>query len=171
MDIYYKIKKDSPIGEKFSELLKRSDFCFDATLKFLEKYGFDAFRQGYDTYEGGITSCCNPIKPVDTKVWKPSGHGKDEYMPKLNTKIGKAIMEEINNLPTVGKNELNDIVGFKGNKLNTQSIGFYQSPQEYYGIIINDSWDIDMPIDCEEITVSEFINLFIIPQLHESSRN
>jgi hypothetical protein len=93
-------------------------------------------------------------------LWKSSGYGPNEWMPKLSTKEGKAIMAEINALPIVDIDELNAVVGYEGNHFKSSHIGFSYENKAYYGFILSDKWEVTPPDDCEEITASEYKKLF-----------
>lgn len=160
MDLYYKTLKDSETGKKFTEIEERGDVCHEALKTFLDKYGFQQYRPSRISHIGGISSCGNPIKPVDTKLWKQSEFGYNEWMPKLNIKEGKAIMAEINALPIVDIDELNAVVGYEGNHFKSSHIGYSSANDKFYGFILSDKWEVTPPVDCEEITASEYKKLF-----------
>ncbi|MDD3037923.1 hypothetical protein [Bacteroides sp.] len=162
MELYFKVKKDSKTGAKLNELCQRGDKCQDAVIAFLDKYGFKQYRPSRISYVGGISSCGAPVSPVDTKVWKESGCGVNEWMPKLNCKEGKAIMEEIKSLPIVDIDELNNVVGYEGNHFKSASIGFSgdKANEEYFGFVVVDKWKAKIPSDCVEITASEYKRIF-----------
>ena len=160
MDLYYKTLKDSETGKKFAEINKRGDVCHAALKAFLDKYGFQKYRPSRISYIGGISSCVNPLSPLDTKMWKNSGYGANEWMPKLSSKQGKAIMAEIKALPIVDIDELNAVVGYEGNGLKSSHIGFSSENNSYFGFILSDKWGVKPPADCEEITASEYVKLF-----------
>ena len=161
MDLYYKTLKDSETGKKFTEIYKRGNVCHEALKAFLDKYGFQKYRPSRISHIGGISSCISPLNPLDLKLWKNSGYGTNEWMPKLNTKEGKAIMDEINALPIVDIDELNMVVGYEGNRFKSSHIGFSSENKTYYGFILSDKWEITPPVDCEEITASEYKKLFV----------
>ena len=81
-------------------------------------------------------------------------------MPKLNCKKGKDIQKEIDSLPIVDIDELNNIVNYDSGGWKNTHIGFNGTNEKYFGFIILDKWDIKMPIDCTEITASEYKKLF-----------
>lgn len=160
MDLYYKTQKDSETGKRFTEIDERGDICHEALKAFLDKYGFQKYRPSRISHVGGISSCVNPLNPLDPKLWKNSGYGPNEWMPKLNTKEGKAIMAEINGLPIVDIDELNEVVGYEGNGFKSSHIGFSSENKTYYGFILSDKWKVTPPSDCVEITPSEYKKLF-----------
>lgn len=161
MELYYKTAITSETGEKFAEIKNRCSSCDEQVKSFLAKYGFEEYRRAIGSLSGGISSCCNPNINLDTKLWKESGYGPDEYMPKLNSKKGMAIMHEINALPIVELSELNEIVGYKAAAFNTSNIGFHFDNNGYFGFILLDKWGVKPPVDCEEITASEYKELFM----------
>lgn len=160
MDLYYKILRTSETGKKFTEIEKRGDVCHEVLKAFLDKYGFQKYRPSRISHIGGISSCVNPSSPLDPKLWKDSGYGINEWMPKLNTKEGKAIMKEINTLPIVDIDELNEVVGYEGNHFKSAHIGFSSVNKTYYGFVLADKWKVTPPSDSEEITASEYKRLF-----------
>lgn len=161
MELYYKTRKDSETGKKFTEIDERRDICHKALKAFLNKYGFQKYRPSRISHVGGISSCVNPLNPLDPKLWKNSGYGSNEWMPKLNTKEGKAIMKEINGLPIVDIDELNAVVGYDGNGFKSSHIGCSYKNKTYYGFILSDEWKVTPPSDCIEITASEYKELFL----------
>lgn len=160
MEKYYKTLRTSETGKKFAEIEKRGEVCYKALRAFLNKYGFQKYRPSRISHVGGISSCINPSSPLDPKIWKNSGYGRNEWMPKLNTKGGKAIMEEINALPIVDIDELNEVAGYEGNHLKSTHIGFSPKNKTYYGFVLVDEWKVTPPSDSEEITGSEYNRLF-----------
>lgn len=161
MELYYKTSKESETGKKFTELERRGDVCYQALKAFLDKYGFEQYRPSRISHIGGISSCINPLQPLDRKLWRKAGYGINEWMPKLNTKEGKAIMAEIEALPIVDIDELNEVVGYQGNGFKSSNIGFSPKDKSFYGFILSDKWNITPPSDCIEITASEYKTFFL----------
>lgn len=159
---YFKTPKDSETGQKFTEIAKRGDVCHEALKAFLEKHGFQKYRPSRVSHIGGISSCKDPIKPINQKLWKASGYGVNEWMPKLNCKAGVAIMEEIKALPIVDIDELNAVVGYEGSGFKAAHIGYSgeDACETHFGFILADEWNVTPPPDCEEITSSEYKKLF-----------
>lgn len=160
MDIYFKTPRNSETGLKFTEIKERGVECVEAAMKFIGKYGFNSFRQNRLAFKGGISSCYKPLVDLDPKVWKKTEYGHNEYMPKLNNKEGIKIYEEIESLPYVDIDELNNIVGYEGNGLKSSHIGYSFKNKEWYGFVVNSEWECKIPTDCIEITGSEYQELF-----------
>jgi len=163
MHLYFKTKKESETGSKFHELEERGLACGEAVKQFLDKYHFQCYRPSRISFVGGISACCSPTQIVDRALWKETGTGPEEYMPRLNIKKGKAIMEEIKVLPIVDIDELNKVVGYPGNGFKSSTIGFSgrAACKSHYGFIILDTWNVKVPNDCEEITASEYKKMFL----------
>lgn len=155
---YFKTPQDSETGKKFTEIEKRGDVCHEALKAFLEKYGFQQYRPSRISHVGGISSCKDPINPIDSKLWKSSGYGFNEWMPKLNCKAGVAIMAEIKALPIVDIDELNAVVGYEGSTFKSAHIGFSGGEvcKTHFGFVLADEWNVIPPSDCEEITASDY---------------
>ena len=157
MDLYYKVPKDSDTGRKFAELSERADKCTEAAAEFLEKYGFKQYRPSRISYAGGISSCCTPELDPNKKVWREIRN--KEFMPRLNCKEGKEIQEEINNLPIVDIDELNNIVGYDSGGWKSSHIGFSRLNKEFFLFTISDEWKVKPPADSIEITGGEYKEL------------
>lgn len=153
MDKYYITDKDTETGKKFQEIDRRSDIARDAIIKLSEKYGFKEWRYSRISHIGGLSSCVFETTP-DLKIWKSSGYGHNEYMPRLNCKAGKEIHDEIKKLPIVHINELNNIVGYHSDFCNSH-IGF-KIGKNHFGFIVSSEWGCKIPNDCKEITASEY---------------
>ena len=156
MDKYYKTPKQSATGLKFKEIHKRAKSCHQASVEFIEKYGFESYRQSRISYMGGISSCCKPKNELDEKAWKLSGYGSNEFMPKLNNAEGRKIKAEIDALPIVDIDELNRIVGYSGNGFKSSNIGCDFNSKDFYLFVVCSDWNAKIPKDCIEITGSEY---------------
>lgn len=161
MDLYYKTPRTSETGKKFAEINKKGIECCDALKAFLDKYGFQKYRPSRISFQGGISSCVSPNGDLDKKVWKRMHYGSCEYMPNLKSKEGLKIAKEIESLPYVDIDELNNIVNYPGNGFKNTSIGYsFNDNKDYYGFIISDIWDVTPPADCIEIIGTEYNKLF-----------
>ena len=156
--MYFITKKNSKTGKNFQKIDDKLRACFDTQKALADKYGFTSWREALWKVAGGISSVIFPENTiVDSKIWKEVRNG--EYMPKLNTKKGKAIQADFDQAITVGKSELNACIGW--NEGFNQSIGFSSSNDNYFGFIIDDSWtDIIIPNDSTEITATKYRELF-----------
>lgn len=155
--MYFKTPKDSETGKKFAivdakmDIAKREASAFASQFNCTQYYG-----QLWEAY-GGIAGLVFPqgqeIPPVFKKV-----QGTDNgYTPRLSTKAGKEIKEEMDELTTVSKFELNSCIGYQEHFKAT--IGFFRSHAEFYLFEYGSDWGITAPTDCTEITESEYIQL------------
>lgn len=154
--MYFITERTSKTGLKFTEVVKKMKEVRETTIKFAKKHGFKSWRPGHFTVVGGISSI-EYLTPPDLKVWKKVN--ENEYMPRLNSKKGKEIRDEMKALPSVHPNDLNGCIGFDQ---MWSTIGFNQGNKKYYGISVKEEWDIKMPKDCKEITTTEYKKLFKI---------
>lgn len=154
-------KRTSKTGKKFMALLDKIQECRVAQNKMSKEIGFSEWRGAYHVSFGGVSSVIfKDKKSVDKKVWKNVNGSDNEWMPRLNTKIGKGIYLKLKSLPTISKEELNDCVGFKGNPF--QSIGVNFTNKDFIGFELIEKWEYKAPEDCEEVTVTRYNKLFKI---------
>lgn len=155
--MHFITKKDSTTGQKFQEIFNKKNIAFEETKALSEKYGFKEWRSARWQVFGGISSCVSFIEAPDKKIWG-KGLGRNEFMPKKNTKIGKTINEEFENLTVVSIHELNDCIDFDGAPFKT--IGFSWC-DDHFGFVVGDDWeDVVIPKDCEEILASKYKEMF-----------
>jgi hypothetical protein len=150
----YRVKVTDPTGLKFAEILKKKDVAWEEVKQMREKYGFGSWRPGHWAVFGGISSCFFEEAP-DPKIWKSTG--RKEWMPKRNIKAGKEIAKEFDALTIVEKSDLNMCIGFDGAPFKTIGFGYNK---EYFGFIVGDDWEVEVPDDCEEILVSKYKEIF-----------
>ena len=152
--MYFITEKNSETGKKFQKIMDKLDVCRKDQKALADKYGFTSWRRAYWKAAGGISSVIFPKgATIDTKVWKQI-KGKDEYMPRLNIKQGKAIQADFDEAITVTKAELNACIGW--DEGFSKSIGFDGDNDKYFGFTIDDDWtDIIIPNDCTEITATK----------------
>ena len=158
MNMYFITPKNSETGKKFQKIADKLDVCFENQKALAEKYGFTSWRGERWVVAGGISSVIFPQgTTVDTKVWKEVRDG--EYMPRLNSKQGKAIQADFDQAVTISKSELNACIGW--NEGFSKHIGFCKANDEYFGFTIEEDWtDVPIPSDCTEITTSKYQELF-----------
>ena len=157
--MYFITEKNSETGKKFQKIMDKLDVCRKDQKALADKYGFTSWRRAYWKAAGGISSVIFPKgATIDTKVWKQI-KGKDEYMPRLNIKQGKAIQADFDEAITVTKAELNACIGW--DEGFSKSIGFDGDNDKYFGFTIDDDWtDIIIPNDCTEITATKYREFF-----------
>ena len=156
--MYFITEKNSETGKNFQKIADKLDVCFENQKALAEKYGFTSWRGAYWVVAGGISSVMFPKgTTIDIKVWKEVKKG--EYMPRLNTKQGKAIQADLEQAITISKAELNACIGW--DEGFSKHIGFCKANNEYFGFTIDDDWtDIIIPNDCTEITATKYRELF-----------
>lgn len=156
MSIYYKVDKNSEFGEKLNSVLEKRHKCFDAAKKLCEKYRFHQYRGAYWCYFGGISACIQFDETPDPKLWKKVRY--NEYMPKKNSKEGKAIQQEIEALPIIHRMDINKLFGldiFSG-------IGLIFSHPQFIGLEFGTEKEhtpTNISNDLIEITHSEYNSL------------
>ncbi len=153
-------KKDSGTGKDFQAMI---DKCTEYNKKAYDlaiELGGKAFRPGWGAIAGGISSIVfKPENHPDPKLWKKSGAGRHEFMPKKNSRAGKAIAKQIEDLPEVSIQDLNNLLGFT--KINPFSHpGYNLNNDEYFGFHFNDDWEFIPNEDMIEITVAEWNEKF-----------
>lgn len=156
--MYFITEKNSETGKNFQKIADKLDVCFENQKALAKKYGFTSWRGAYWVVAGGISSVIFPKgTTIDIKVWKEVKKG--EYMPRLNTKQGKAIQADLEQAITISKAELNACIGW--DEGFSKHIGFCKANNEYFGFTIDDDWtDIIIPNDCTEITATKYRELF-----------
>lgn len=159
VELFYKIPADSELGKKCEALSNKLVATHEALSEFVRKYGFKGWQNGILSAKGSIVACiADESYSPDMTVWKIVEKESRKYMPRLNTKAGKAIRKEINMLPQVKSSEINELVGY--NSVSVEHIGFSFQKEGFYGITLFDSWDITMPKDAIPIFPIEYKNLF-----------
>jgi hypothetical protein len=154
----YITKKDSETGKKFLEVKKKMDEAQKAQRALALELGAKEWREGYFVRFGGISSLIFPDpEQVDKKVWKNVNKVKDEWMPRLTNKVGRAIHERIDNLPVVTSLDLNKCIGFND---KFKGIGVDFNNEEYISYITQPEWNAPVPEDCEEITYTRYNEMF-----------
>ena len=152
----FKTKRTSETGKKFAIIEDRLQQSLKASQKLAKELGAKDFREAYWVAGGGISSLVFPHDFTPPPYYKKVNHSSElnEWMPKLNIKAGKEIMERINALPRVGIGELNKCIGFQEDMFKT--IGFNMMNEEYFLFSAEEEWLDKLPADCEEITVGEY---------------
>ncbi len=152
--MYFITKKTSATGKKFQAVDTKMDKIYDAQRVIAKEIGFNQWREGYWTSYGGFSCLIFKEKP-DGEIYKRQ---EDGWMPRLNTKIGKEIQAKLDACPIMERDELNKCIGFGGAPFSV--IGFYRNNKTYFGFVGNESWDMKIPKDCEEVTTTKFNSIF-----------
>jgi hypothetical protein len=152
-------KRNSATGKKFLEIEERKLEALRAQKRMAKELGYEQWREAYWVAFGGVSSIMFKDRhKVDKKVWKNVNNCPDEWMPRLNTKEGKAIDDKLKTLPTISADDLNQCIGFDGAPF--KSIGFTHNSDEYFGFEIVDGWKIKIPKDCKEVTTTKYNSIF-----------
>lgn len=147
----FKTLRTSETGKKFESVEQRKNICFNKAKEIVEEVNADQWRGCAWTAFGGISALL-----FADGVQMPEYFKKDKFgcMPKMNTTKGKELHVRIKELPTVSILDLNMCIGY--NERMKRTIGCDFSNKEYILFAIGDDWNIEIPSDCEEITVSEY---------------
>ena len=113
--MYYITKKSTETGRKFQALSDQIQKSWDAHVAFSDKYKFKQWRGSSMYAFGDITACIEFEEEPDLRIWK-KGQWLNSFTPKKNTKEGKAIAKEIEDLPKVSKQNLNMCIGYNGDR-------------------------------------------------------
>jgi hypothetical protein len=152
-------KKDSETGKKFQVIADKLKEARNAQKQLVEELGFKAWRAGYWLVRSGFSALCSPITKPDPTIWKNVNGSKNEFMPRANRKAGKEIIKKFDAMPVVSSDDLNQCIGFNGAPFST--IGFaFKKNGEYFGFSVKEDWNVQIPEDCLEVTVSHYNDLF-----------
>lgn len=160
--VYFKTLKTSETGKKFQALLDKARTIRKEIAEFCKEQGGTGIYVHTNIYAFGtdvisIEILANP----DPKIWKKDKRYKGCFTPRRNSKQGKEIYERMSTLPKIEIEELNSIIGVKESFLGT--IGYATTNDECFGFMIERNWvnsATDIPKDCQEITFTEYKNLF-----------
>lgn len=155
--MFFITKKESETGKKFAEILKKKEVAEKEQIELSEKYGFKTYRAAYFSVWGGFSSCLDFKEAPDKKLWG-KGAKPNEYFPKKNSKVGKAIVQEFEDMTYVTTRELNSCIGYT--EMTFNKIGFAFGNDEYFGFITSKEWGVKIPNDCEEVTETKYDKLF-----------
>lgn len=155
-------KKDSPTGKEFKSMVDKCGLYNTKAYDLAIELGGKSFRLGWGAIAGGISSIVfEPENHPDPKLWKSSGVGRHEFMPKKNSREGKAIAKRIEDLPEITYQDLNNLLGFTD--INPFSHpGYNTGNDQYFGFHFSDEWNFQPNEDMEEITVGRWNELFEI---------
>lgn len=153
--MHFITKKTSETGIKFQSVSEKADAALKSAKALAKEIGFYKWRGGYWLVYGGFSSLIFKDNP-DEKVFKKVNG--NEWMPRLNTKKGKEIQAKLDATPRVTIDDLNQCIGFNGAPFKT--IGYNTNNDEYFGFIVDEKWDVKIPSDCEEVTVSKYKEIF-----------
>ena len=154
INMFYQTLKTSPTGQKFDALCQRIQQSRDAIEAFLAKHGTTQYVASDFLIEGDISMVVFEDTIPDPTLWIPKKGRPHEYVPNRRNKKGKAISQEIANLPKVTRKQLNQCVGIND---SLSHIGLTEN-ELFFGFWVPEKLlsDFVMPIDCIEITRSEY---------------
>lgn len=113
--MHYKVLKGTDLFKKLNDLKNKMQDCKDKASDFAEKLGFDSYYKKSFVLAGsfyGLVPRDGKTKPKGY-AWAFSDRTGNAVMPAKNTKEGIELLKQIDDLPTVGYDELNKLVGYK----------------------------------------------------------
>lgn len=153
--MYYITKKDTETGKKFQILKQKLRKIRKKQKKIADKFKLFCWIDKPFQIAGQIWLVSfKEGEKIDLKNWKK--YKNKYYLPKLNTKKGKEIQAEFDDIPIISWEELNACVDIKENHFH---IGFNFS-EEYFGFTAKEEWEVEIPADCEEITFTQWKEIF-----------
>ena len=153
MERYYKTGRSSETGLKIKAILDRADE-FDKQVEVLrKKYGFGSIWRS-NFYFKDLSAVEFKEEP-DVANWKRIG--SNGYYPRARGK-NKDILRDFTSLRSLNirRDELDSIIG--NEDIFTQA-GFDFTIPDIYVFIVDNSWECQIPTDCEEITNVEYNKL------------
>lgn len=152
--MYYITEKNSETGKKFQTFYDKRKEIYDKEQELSRKYNFQQWGINGFFIQGKIDFVrFDNENQVDMKVWKKDGQN---YSPRLNTKKGKEIQADFDQLESLSWNDLNACVGWD---TFAKVIGTNKS-EKYFGFTTMNDWDTPIPADCKEITNTEWKEIF-----------
>lgn len=112
----FKIVKTSPLFSKLQELSAKITKVEAASRALVKKMGFKEFRPQSFVLAGGISAVASATK-IEGYAYAFGPKSQHELFPK-KIKANKELLDEINNLPVVEYEELNNILKYDGRKSN-----------------------------------------------------
>lgn len=156
--MYYITKKDSDTGKKFMDIVDKIKEASNAAKEEAIRLGAEKFTTDSWHLAGGLTGIILPNRP-DNKdlILRKSVKVKNLYVPNRKSKSGRELETKWQQLPVVGKNELNNIINHDDPFSN---IGFNYNHPEYIAFSIMEEWNVTTPDDCEEVTTTKYKEMF-----------
>lgn len=154
--MYYITKKDSETGKKFQALYQKMKEIRKKQKEIADKFNLSCWAEKHFQIAGQFRLVSfKEGEKIDLKNWKK--YGGEFYLPKLSTKKGKEIQAEFDNIPIVSWEDLNACVGIKESRFH---IGFRFNNDTYFGFTAKEEWGVEVPSDCEEITLAKWKEIF-----------
>jgi len=155
--MYFITKRTSATGKKFQIIADKMNVISDAQRALSKEIGFKTWRGGYWIFWGGFSAVIFEKEP-DLKLWKKVNGS--EWMPRLNSKEGKALQAKLDACPKMRPDEINKCIGFSGQPFKT--IGFARNSKTHFGFIVKQEWGVKIPKDCKEVTETKYNSIFKI---------
>lgn len=150
--MYYITDKHSVTGQKIQAIESEVKKCNERAADLAKELGASKWRPMSFSVAGGISALV--LENPDMKIWKKVKNTTNMYTPRANTKAGKKIQTQMSALPTVSREQLNQVIGWDE---GWSVIGVNFNPKgNKYGIDILEKWKIKMPEDCIEVTSTEY---------------
>lgn len=144
--MYFITKRTSETGQKFAKVEQKMKGATKRAKEIASELGAHQWRIEVLSLSGGLSSLFLKEQP-DLKLYREIRKG--EWVPKLTSKKGKEIKALMDSAPVVYPDELNSCIGFKS---AFSYIGFNPLNEEFFGFSVKESWGVQIPEDCEEIT-------------------
>lgn len=150
---------NSGTGKKFQELGEMLKAKQNALEALRDKYGFKNIYTMNESFGGGIHSVKGFIEEPDKKHWRKV-EATSGYYPSKRTLKGREILKEFKAVPVVASRDINSCVGFDGEPFRTIGYNMMKPDSGYYGFQVGDDWRFTAPADCEEVTRSQYLEIF-----------
>ncbi len=150
--IYYKTKKTSEIGKKFAELWEKGEQADEAGRALAKKYNAESFVTKGGVAFGGIYGFSFQERP-NSKIWKKLGGCADFFTPKVSTKEGRNIDNEMSAIPTIRRDDFSDLLPEKPPVYGQMGVVVCET-YVYVGVL--KEWKIKLPEEFTEIAESEW---------------
>lgn len=155
--LYYATLKTSETGKAFQKLVDEGARIKKEIVTYLDEIGVsnEYVCDGCSNFGTGIIEVGFDTEP-DPKVWKKSKFHQGFYAPRLSSKEGKEIKGKFNEFDIIDDGDLNRIVGMKS---IMRTVGYNIGKGAFFGFSVDSEWKHKMPIDCTEITGTDYENL------------
>ena len=154
--LYYATLKTSETGKAFQKLVDEAARIRKEISTYLYEIGADDYASDPGSAFGtGIVEVGFEKEP-DLKIWKKSKYYEGFYTPRLSSKEGKKIKEKFDEFDDIDDDALNRIVGMRS---IIRTVGCNIGKGAFFGFSVDSEWKHQMPIDCTEITGTDYENL------------
>ncbi|MDV3665453.1 hypothetical protein CMT75_09015 [Elizabethkingia anophelis] len=154
--LYYATLKTSETGKAFQKLVDEAARIRKEISAYLDEIGADDYACDPGSAFGtGIVEVGFEKEP-DLKIWKKSKYYEGFYTPRLSSKEGKKIKEKFDEFDDIDDDALNRIVGMRS---IIRTVGCNIGKGAFFGFSVDSEWKHQMPIDCTEITGTDYENL------------